>query len=60
MSTYIFLYTAKLPKGSQKGRIEAKSQLDAKQKVMAKNLLITSVSVRVAKNQAAARKQHFE
>lgn len=60
MSTYIFLYTAKLQKGSLKGRIEAKNQYEAQQKVMANNLLIKSVTVSVAKNQAAARKQHYE
>ncbi|MDC4361021.1 hypothetical protein NQ651_17710 [Acinetobacter baumannii] len=60
MSTYIFLYKAKLKKGSINGRIEAKNQYEAQQKVMANNLLIESVTVSVAKNQAAARRQHYE
>lgn len=60
MSTYIFLYTAKLQRGSIKGRIEAKNQFEAQQKVKNNNLLVESVTVSVAKNQAAARKQYYE
>lgn len=62
MKTYIWSYEATVPHSPKKftGRIEAATGVEAKEVVMAKNELITHVSVRILKNQDAARKQPFE
>ncbi len=62
MKTYIWSYEATVPHSPKKltGRIEAATGLEAKEAVMAKNELVTHVSVRILKNQDAARKQPFE
>ena len=61
MNQYIFLYTAKMhPRGTIKGRVEARNGLEAQNKIKDSNLMVNSVSVKVAANQAAARKLKFE
>jgi len=52
MKTYIWSYEATVPHSPKKltGRIEAATGLEAKEAVMAKNELITHVSVRILKN----------
>ncbi|WP_202742157.1 hypothetical protein [Acinetobacter calcoaceticus] len=61
LSTYIFRYAAKLHgNGTLRGRIEATSALQAKQRVMQSNELIKDAHISLLKNQASARKQAFE
>ena len=61
MNTYIFAYTAKMAhNGVVKGRVEATNGWDAEQRVLRNNGLYDSVSVKLLKNQAAARKQKYE
>ena len=61
MNTYIFAYTAKMAyNGVVKGRVEATNGYDAEQRVLRNNGLYDSVSVKLLKNQAAARKQKYE
>lgn len=59
--TYIFIYEARIhPNGKIKGRVEAFSSVDAQQRVMRHNLFVKSVTVKVHKNQAQARKEKYE
>ncbi|MDH0031369.1 MULTISPECIES: hypothetical protein [unclassified Acinetobacter] len=61
VKTYIFKYVAKLHgKGSLRGRVEATTALQAKQRVLQGNELIRDVSVSLLTNQKAARQQSFE
>ena len=61
MNTYIFAYTAKMAhNGVVKGRVEATNGYDAEQRVLRNNGLYDSVSVKLLKNQAAARKKKYE
>ena len=61
MNTYIFAYTARMsPNGVIKGRVEATNGWDAEQRVLRSNGLYDSVSVKLLKNQTAARKQKYE
>ena len=61
MNTYIFAYTAKMAhNGVVKGRVEATNGYDAEQRVLRNNGLDDSVSVKLLKNQDAARKQKYE
>lgn len=61
MNTYIFAYTAKMAhNGVVKGRVEATNGYDAEQRILRNNGLYDSVSVKLLKNQAAARKQKYE
>lgn len=61
LNTYIFRYVAKLhSNGTLRGRIEATSALQAKQRVMQNNELIKDAHISLLKNQASARKNAFE